>query len=179
MLGQLSFSGNIYKERPLWGLRTVLVCISYAYFYKWILFMTEYIEFARSHPLLVFGFIGVLGFIIWSEFGRLNRKYQQLGVTEAVRLLNNDNVFFLDVREDKELDNGIIKGATHIPVSELNSRLSQLEKHKNNPVLIYCRSGSRSAHACNMLTKHGFEDVANLSGGIIAWEAANLPLSKK
>ncbi len=141
--------------------------------------MTEYIEFARSNPFLVFGFIGVLGFIIWTEIGRLNRKYQQLGVNEAVRLLNNDNVLCLDVREDKEVDNGIIKGATHIPVSELPSRLNGLEKHKNNPVLIYCRSGSRSAHACTVLAKQGFEDVANLSGGIIAWEAANLPLSTR
>ncbi len=141
--------------------------------------MAEYLEFARSHPLLVFGFLGVLGFIIWSEFNRLNRKYKQLGVNEAVRLLNDDNVFCVDVREDKELDGGIIKGARHIPVSQLNSHLNELEKHKNNPVLVYCRSGSRSAHACNTLTKQGFEDVSNLAGGIIAWESANLPLAKR
>jgi rhodanese-related sulfurtransferase len=141
--------------------------------------MPEYLEFARSHPLLVFGFLGVLGFIIWSEFNRLNRKYKQLGVNEAVRLLNDDNVFCIDVREDKELDGGIIKGARHIPVSQLNTHLNELEKHKNNPVLVYCRSGSRSAHACNTLTKQGFEDVSNLAGGIIAWESANLPLAKR
>ena len=141
--------------------------------------MAEYIEFARSHPLLVFGFLGVLGFIIWSELGRLNRKYKQLGVNEAVRLLNNDNVVCIDVREDKELESGVIKGATHIPVSQLSSRMGELQKHKQNPLLIYCRSGSRSAHACNILTKQGFEDVSNLAGGIIAWEAANLPLAKR
>ncbi|MEE9352457.1 MAG: rhodanese-like domain-containing protein [Thiotrichaceae bacterium] len=141
--------------------------------------MPEYLEFARSHPLLVFGFLGVLGFIIWSEFARLNRKYKQLGVNEAVRLLNDDNVFCLDVREDKELDSGIIKGARHIPVSQLNSHLNELEKRKNDPVLVYCRSGSRSAHACNTLAKQGFEDVSNLAGGIIAWESANLPLAKR
>ena len=141
--------------------------------------MAEYIEFARAHPLLVFGFIGVLGFIIKSEFDRLNRKYKQLGVNEAVRLLNDDKVLSLDVREDKELEGGIISGSIHVPVSEINSRLTEFSKYKDKPVLVYCRSGSRSAHACNILSKNGFEDVSNLVGGVIAWESANLPLSKK
>ena len=94
-------------------------------------------------------------------------------------LLNKDNAFCLDVREDKEVTGGILNGATHIPVSQLDSRLNELEKHKNKSVLIYCRSGSRSAHACNTLVKNGFEDVSNLSGGVMAWQSANLPLSKK
>ena len=140
--------------------------------------MAEYLEFARSHPLLVFGFLGVLGFIIWSEFNRVNRKYHQLGVNEAVRLLNKDDVFCLDVREDKELSGGMISNATHIPMTQLGSRLKELEKQKNKSVLVYCRSGSRSAHACNTLTKQGFEDVSNLAGGILAWESANLPTSR-
>ncbi len=141
--------------------------------------MAEYQEFARSHPYLVFGFLAVLGFIIWSELGRLSRKYRQLGVNEAVRLLNKDNVLLLDVREDKELDGGVIQNAKHIPMSELNQRLSEIEKSKNQPVLVYCRSGSRSAHACQTLTKQGFEDVSNLAGGVLAWESANLPLVKR
>lgn len=141
--------------------------------------MAEYLEFARSHPYLVFGFLGLLGFTVWLEISRLTRKYQQIGVNEAVRLLNKDNVLVLDVREDKELDGGVIQGARHIPVSELKSRIIELEKNKNNPVMVYCRSGSRSAHASNILTKHGFENVANLSGGIMAWESANLPVVKK
>ncbi len=141
--------------------------------------MSEYLEFVRAHPFLVFGFLGVLGFTIWSEISRLRRKYKQLEVNEAVRLLNKDDAYCLDVREDKEIDGGILKGATHIPVSQLDSRLNELEKHKSKSILIYCRSGSRSAHACNTLTKNGFEDVSNLSGGIMAWQSANLPLSKK
>ncbi len=141
--------------------------------------MAEYLEFARSHPYLIFGFLGVLGFTIWSEISRLNRKYQQIGVNDAVRLLNKDNVLLLDVREDKEVDGGVIQGAKHIPVSELKSRMSELTKYRNNPVLVYCRSGSRSAHVCNSLTKEGFEDVSNLAGGVLAWESANLPLVKK
>ncbi|KAG1707781.1 Glutaredoxin [Nymphon striatum] len=48
--------------------------------------------------------------------------------------------------------------------------MAELEKSKQQPVLVYCRSGSRSGHACQMLTKAGFEDVSNLSGGVLAWD---------
>jgi len=140
--------------------------------------MEEYLKFAQVHPVLVFGFLGMLGMIIWLEYSRINRKYAQVNVNDAVRLLNNDEALVLDVREDKEILTGKIKGAHHIPVGNLASRLNEFSQYKQKDVLIYCRSGSRSAHACNILTKDGFEKVSNLAGGIMAWESANLPISK-
>ena len=141
--------------------------------------MQEYIDFARDNFLIVAGFFAVLGFIIKMEISRLTQKYKQVGVNEAVLLLNNDNALVLDVREDKELQGGIIKGARHISLSQLPEKISELEKSKQSPVLVYCRSGSRSGHACQLLTKAGFEDVSNLAGGIMAWESANLPVVKR
>jgi rhodanese-related sulfurtransferase len=141
--------------------------------------MDEYREFVQAHPILVFGFLGILGLIVWTELGRFTRKYVQLGVNEAVRLLNQDNTICLDVREDKELGDGFINNAKHIPLGELQTRITELNNAKQKPILVYCRSGSRSGQACNMLTKEGFENVSNLAGGIMAWEAANLPLSKR
>ncbi|MEZ5477256.1 MAG: rhodanese-like domain-containing protein [Thiolinea sp.] len=141
--------------------------------------MNEYMEFAQRHPLLVMGFLAVLGLIIWTEFNRLTRKYKQLDVNQAVRLMNQDDTVVLDVREHKELSDGKIKGARHISLGDLGKRLSELENHKEKPVVVYCRSGNRSGHACGMLTKAGFTNVNNLSGGIMAWEGANLPVSKR
>jgi len=141
--------------------------------------MQEYIEFARMHPLLVLGFIAVLGLIAWSEFSRLTRKYKQVNANEAVQILNKDNVTLIDVREASEIKNGVIKGAKTIPLGELTTQLSRFEKNKDKPFLVYCRSGSRSGNACNTLTKNGFSDVYNLGGGIMSWEAENLPLSRK
>ncbi|MEE9310504.1 MAG: rhodanese-like domain-containing protein [Cocleimonas sp.] len=141
--------------------------------------MQEYIDFARNNFLIVAGFIGVLGFIIKSELSRLSRTYKQVGVNEAVLLLNKDNTVVLDVREDKEIQGGIIKGARHIKLGELTDKMGTVSKNKQDPVLIYCRSGSRSGHACQQLTKAGFEDVSNLAGGILAWESANLPVAKR
>ena len=140
--------------------------------------MQEYIDFARNNFLIVAGFIAVLGFIIKTEISRLTRKYKQIGVNEAVMLLNKDNSIVLDVREDKEIQGGKIKDAKHITLGQLPSRIAELGPDKQKPILVYCRSGSRSGHACQMLTKAGYEDVSNLAGGILAWEAANLPVVK-
>ena len=141
--------------------------------------MQEYIDFARDNFLIVAGFIGVLAFIIKSELSRLSRTYKQVGVNAAVLLLNKDNTVVLDVREDKEIQGGIISGARHIKLGELNDKVASIGQNKQDPVLVYCRSGSRSGHACQQLTKAGYEDVSNLSGGILAWESANLPVAKR
>jgi len=141
--------------------------------------MQEYIDFARNHPYLVVGFIGLLGFIIKTEISRISRTYKQVGVNEAVMLLNKDNTVVLDVREDKEIQGGLIKGAQHIALGNLSEKISNIGKNKQDPILVYCRSGNRSGHACHQLTKAGFEDVSNLAGGILAWEEANLPVAKR
>lgn len=143
--------------------------------------MNEFTEFANSgnNMLLIMGFLGVLGMIVWVEFNRLTRKYKQLEVNQAVQLMNRDETLVLDVREDKEVSDGKIKGARHIALRDLGKRITELDSHKEQPVLVYCRSGNRSGHACGMLTKAGFSDVSNLAGGIMAWESANLPVGKR
>jgi len=141
--------------------------------------MQEYIDFARNNFLIVAGFVAVLFFIIKTEISRLTRKYKQVGVNEAVLLLNKNDTQVLDVREDKEIQSGAIQGARHITLRDLPAQLGSIAKDKNTPVLVYCRSGSRSGHACQLLTKAGYQDVYNLAGGILAWEAANLPTTKR
>ena len=141
--------------------------------------MNEYMAFAQNHSLLVLGFIAILGLIVWTEFGRLTRKYKQVDVNQAVLLMNKDGSVVLDVREDNEIRAGKIQGAKHIPLGQLAKRLPELEKSKDKSVLVYCRSGNRSSFACNTLTKNGFVDVSNLAGGFLAWESANLPVVKR
>lgn len=141
--------------------------------------MNEYVTFVQHNLLLVVGFVGVLGFIIWLEYNRFTRKYKQLDTTQAVRLLNDENTIVIDVREGNEVSAGKVKGARHIPLGQVATRVGELEKFKDQPILVYCRSGNRSAMAANTLTKKGFTNVNNLAGGITAWESANLPVSKK
>lgn len=140
--------------------------------------MAEYIAFAQSNPLLFAGLAAVIFFIIKAEISRFTRKYHQVNNNEAVQLLNNDDTVLLDVREDKELSDGTISGAKHIALGNLSARISELQNAKDKPVLVYCRSGNRSGVACQQLTKEGFSDVHNLSGGIVGWQSANLPIEK-
>ena len=98
---------------------------------------------------------------------------------EAVQLINHEDALVLDVREGVELGQGKIRGAKHIPMSVLGKRLEELNPYRDRPVITYCRSGARSAQASNLLKKHQFQKVFNLAGGLLAWENANLPKSKK
>jgi len=141
--------------------------------------MAQLIEFATNNLLLVAALAVIAALIIKTEIGLKLSNIKQLNVNEAVRLMNDDNVVILDVREGSEYSSGHIRDAIHIPISSLVKRLNELEKYKNKPILAYCRSGSRSNGACNTLSKQGFESVSNLAGGIMSWTSANLPITKK
>lgn len=75
----------------------------------------------------------------------------------------------IDVREDVELEFGMIEGAIHIPMQSVPSQLNELEQHKNDTVVLICRSGKRSDQIGQFLEQMGFTDVINLDGGMNAW----------
>jgi rhodanese-related sulfurtransferase len=94
-------------------------------------------------------------------------EYQaQFSVAAADHLL-------LDVRTPEEFASGHIPGAVNISVDALASRLSELPT--NQPIVVYCRSGNRSVTASQILAEAGYTSIYDL-GGIIAWEAAGLPV---
>ncbi|WP_024327195.1 rhodanese-like domain-containing protein [Thioalkalivibrio sp. AKL19] len=136
-------------------------------------------EFLANHPILTGALLAVIGMILFVELRRLNRKYRSLSPAEAVRVINQDDALVLDVREDSEVAAGRIGGAKHIPLGSLKKRMGDIEKYKDKPVVVYCRSGNRSASAAQQLTAAGFQDVVNLQGGIQAWQSANMPIKKK
>ena len=135
-------------------------------------------QFIQDNVLLV-GLAVVSGaMLLWSFVGGKVSGVASVDTLEATRLINQD-ALVLDVREDKEFAAGHIPKARHIPLSALASRMSELEKFKNKPIVVNCRSGQRSARACGILKKQGFEKAVNLAGGIMAWESAHLPVEKK
>ncbi|MCF8179458.1 MAG: rhodanese-like domain-containing protein [Sulfuritalea sp.] len=98
---------------------------------------------------------------------------------QATLLMNREDALVLDVRETGEWDSGHIAGARHITLTQLEKRMSEIEKFKDRPVIICCASGNRSSSACGQLKKSGFEKVFSLNGGISGWLDANLPLTTK
>ena len=138
--------------------------------------MPQFGQFVFHHWDLFLALIVILSLLVGQGFmGRL-RGYDEIDPLDAVRKINHEDAVLVDVREDKEFRQGHILDAVHIPLGTLGSRMEELDKFKGRPVIIGCRSGSRSASACNRLRKSGFDDVYNLRGGILAWENANLPL---
>lgn len=141
--------------------------------------MDRIIEFVGNHPFLTGGFVAVLILLLKAELGARFSKWKSVGTTDATRLINHEDALILDIRPNNEYSDGHIVNCKHVPMSELSKRLGDLEKYRDKPIIAYCRSGSRSVAACQLLTKEGFEKVYNLSGGIMAWESANLPVSKR
>lgn len=127
-------------------------------------------------PIFIAIFSGSM--LLWSVIGNRIRGIKEVDCVAALQLINHKNALVLDVREDSEYKAGHVLNAKSIPLGKLKERIGELEKHKERPVLVACRTGNRSGNACTMLGKQGFAQVYNLAGGIMAWQKANLPLEK-
>ena len=80
----------------------------------------------------------------------------------------------IDVRAPRERDQKYIAGSLGIPLNHLTEDLEELPKDR--PLLVYCAGGYRSSIAASLLHSRGFRPVSEIAGGIVAWEAANLPV---
>lgn len=96
------------------------------------------------------------------------KTYQNISAKELNNWLNTGkDILLIDVREPSEFKDGYLKGAVNIPLGQLENRLQEIPKEKD--VVVYCRSGRRSAEASGILVKNGYQKVFNLEGGIMNW----------
>jgi rhodanese-related sulfurtransferase len=84
----------------------------------------------------------------------------------------------LDVRKPEEFAAGHVPGAINIPHDQLASRLGELPASRDKPVVVYCRSGRRSALAEDVLRQGGYQNVQHLKGDMLGWEAEGRPIEK-
>jgi rhodanese-related sulfurtransferase len=107
--------------------------------------------------------------------GQTKTAVQQLNAAQLnERLVANDDLVLVDVRTPGEFErDGRIAGSRLIPLSALTAQLDEIPKDKT--IICICRSGNRSYTASEILMNAGFEDVINLSGGMIGWIRAQLP----
>lgn len=80
-----------------------------------------------------------------------------------------DDFLLLDVREQNEYNIANIPSARLIPLSALQTRVEELKGLEDKEIVVHCKLGGRSMQACQFLESLGFKNLANLSGGIIAW----------
>jgi rhodanese-related sulfurtransferase len=101
---------------------------------------------------------------------------ETIDVATANALRDNPDVVLIDVREQEEYDAGHIPGVKLIPLGQLQQRLAEIPTDKT--VVVTCRSGNRSGQGAVLLRQSGFSRVHNMDGGILAWEAAGLPVER-
>lgn len=84
----------------------------------------------------------------------------------------------VDVRQPEEFAyDGHVAGARLLPLPMLAMRMNELPK--DQPIVCICRSGNRSQVACEMLQRHGFTNVTNVVGGMVAWQRAGYPMNRQ
>ncbi len=138
----------------------------------------EYVDFAIKYWYLFVALLVVLVMLAMGPILELMHGIKRVNVWDAVRLINHDSAVVVDVSEQPEFKRGHIPESINIPLGALAARAKELEKHKSKPIVLSCRTGSRSSRGAVTLRKHGFENVSALSGGMAAWERENLPIAK-
>ncbi len=105
-------------------------------------------------------------FLIFKLFGFLGR----LGIKQLTprELDQKKGMVLLDVRTDKEYEQGHIPGAVHVPLADVGDKVKKLKKDKE--LVVYCRSGNQSIWAIKRLMGMGYKNLYNLKGGYSAWK---------
>lgn len=137
--------------------------------------MERLIEFAIQHYYLVAAWVVTLAVLLWTEKRKAGKS---VSPAEATRLINKENGVILDIRQRKEWDTGHITGAHHIPFADLDRRLSELEKFREQPIIVVCNLGQAAGSASKKLKAAGYSQVVRLSGGMTEWKAQNMPIIK-
>lgn len=99
--------------------------------------------------------------------------------TLNTELIENPELFVIDVRDGSELEeNGHVPGAVNIPVKSLADNLSLLPADLDEPIVVYCKSGTRSTFAWTILNMLGYTNVRNMTAGMDGWVKAELPVEE-
>lgn len=112
----------------------------------------------------------LLLFLVYKSRTQNQGDFTNIGAGEINSLLkDNPDLVLLDVRMPKEIAGGKVENALEINVlsPDFSKKVANLDKSK--PYLVYCRSGNRSAKACNIMSKQAFGKLYNLQGGYSAW----------
>lgn len=103
---------------------------------------------------------------------------QVLDVSKYEKKMVQPDVQLVDVRTPEEFTEGHLENAINIDITadDFDSKIAALDKEK--PVMVYCKSGGRSAKASSRLNELGFKNISDLEGGIINWNSKNKPIVK-
>ncbi len=138
--------------------------------------MAQFVEFLGNHwALSGMWLITVAALIFYHQ----RTSSEAVGPQAAVMLINRSDAIVVDVRDKKEFESGHVVDSINIPLVKLDQRITELNKHKEKPLVVVCKVGHQSTDACKKLQQAGFPQVVRLAGGLTEWKAQSLPLIQK
>lgn len=137
--------------------------------------MSQFLQFVGQEWLLISLLFGLAAALMWHE-GK--KGGAALSPAQMTSLINAEDALVLDIREAKDFKAGHIVGAKNVPMAKIASELPNLEKHKAKPVVVICRFGQTAGACGKQLREAGFEKVYKLGGGMVEWQAQQMPVVK-
>lgn len=139
--------------------------------------MERLLEYIGHHPVLSGAAVVVAIAAVVMELRARATSFMAIGPQDAVRLINQ-NALVLDLRPAEAFAAGHLAGARNLPLDQLAQAGDTLKKYKEKPVVVYCDTGATSGSAARKLAEQGFTKAVNLRGGLEAWRAENLPVTR-
>jgi len=137
--------------------------------------MEQVIEFISNHWMLSAAWV-VLATLLIISFTNTSSKV--IGAQEVTMMINREKATVIDIRSKADFNKGHLLGSINIPASEIKNADKELEKHKQNPIVLVDANGMQASAAAQQLQKTGFTQVSRLQGGIVSWTNDNLPVHK-
>ncbi len=139
--------------------------------------MDRLIEYVGNHPWLAGATLLVALMVIAYELRARSQNFAALSPQDVIRLMNQ-GALVLDIRLPDQYAAGHLNGARHMPSDKILTASEHLKKYKEKTIVVYDETGSLAASAARQLAEQGFKKAFTLRGGLAAWRAENLPLTK-
>lgn len=128
----------------------------------------------KKHTALLASGLMALSF----SYSALAEYAGELDQPTALSRIKQGTIFVLDVRSPQEYAQGHVPKATNVPHSDIEDHLDMLNLHKDEDILIYCKSGRRAEMAEEKLAAAGFKNVYHLKGDMKGWEASGMMIER-
>lgn len=139
--------------------------------------MDRILEYVSHHPWLSLCTALAAALVVVFELRTRSDTQVSVSPQDLIRLMNQ-GALVLDLRPQEQFQSGHLAGARQMSGEQILKAADTLKKHKEKPVVVYDDTGSLGAAAVRQLTAQGFTKAFALRGGLTAWRADNLPLSR-
>ncbi|WP_168416268.1 rhodanese-like domain-containing protein [Erwinia amylovora] len=139
--------------------------------------MQDIMQFAGNHTILALPWVVLLVLVIVATVKGMFSKVKAISRGEATRLINKEEAVVVDVRGRDDYRKGHISNAINVLAADIKKgSFGELEKHKAQPLIVVCATGTSAVESAAQLSAAGFGQVYVLKDGVSGWSSENLPL---